>query len=125
MKTDPAAFYWYYEGELCGMFLLQVDGFLWWVGWGWGGGWGWGEIKRVENGVIAQIRNHFQVREQCDTIFRCIELDTVQNKHGATLQQNDNCKSLKSINVNAVRGFNKYMECNDEEKEGLWNLMGQ
>lgn len=28
VKTDPAAFYWYYEGELCGMFLMLVD-FLW------------------------------------------------------------------------------------------------
>ena len=29
VKTDPTAFYWYYEGVLCGMFLMHVDFFLW------------------------------------------------------------------------------------------------
>lgn len=29
VKTDPAAFYWYYEGDLCDVFLMHVDDFLW------------------------------------------------------------------------------------------------
>ncbi|KAK4298329.1 hypothetical protein Pmani_029324 [Petrolisthes manimaculis] len=42
VKTDPAAFYWYDDGELCGMFLMHVDDFLW------------GGTKRFENVVIAK-----------------------------------------------------------------------
>ena len=113
VKTDPAAFYWYLEGMLCGMFLLHVDDFLW------------GGTKIFEDVVIAKIRNHFQVREQCNNIFRYIGLDIVQNEHGVTLNQNEYCKSLKSINVSAVRGLDKNVECNEEEKESLRSLVGQ
>lgn len=113
VKTDPAAFYWYHEGELCGMFLMHVDDFLW------------GGTKRFENVVIAQVRNSFQVREQSKTIFRYIGLDIVQNEHGVTLHQNEYCKSLESINVSAVRGLNKNVKCNEKEKESFRSLVGQ
>lgn len=113
VKTDPAAFYWYHDGELCGMFLMHVDDFLW------------GGTKRFENVVIAQIRNHFQVKEQCKNIFRYIGLNIVQNEQGVTVDQNEYCKSLKSINVSAGRGLHKNMECNEEEKECFRSLVGQ
>lgn len=113
VKTDPAAFYWYHDGELCGMFLMHVDDFLW------------GGTKRFENVVIAQIRNHFQVKEQCKNIFRYIGLNIVQNEQGVTVDQNEYCKSLKSINVSAGRGIHKNMECNEEEKECFRSLVGQ
>jgi len=113
VKTDPAAFYWYYEGELCGMFLMHVDDFLW------------GGTERFENVVITQIRNNFQVREQSNTTFKYIGLDIVQNEYGVTLHQKEYCKSLESIKVSAVRGLNKNMECNVEEKESFRSLVGQ
>lgn len=113
VKTDPAAFYWYHEGELCGMFLMHVDDFLW------------GGTKRFENVVIAQIRNNFQVREQSNNVFRYIGLDIVQNEYGVTLHQNKYCKSLESINVNAERGLDKKAICNKEEKDSFRSLVGQ
>ena len=67
VKTDPAAFYWHYEGELCGMFLMHVDDFLW------------GGTERFENTVIDQIRKHFQIREQNYMVFRYIGINIVQN----------------------------------------------
>ena len=57
VKTDPAAFYWYAEGELCGIVQMHVDDFLW------------GGMERFETFVIAQIRNKFQVRNQSNYTF--------------------------------------------------------
>ncbi|XP_064093862.1 uncharacterized protein LOC135206376 [Macrobrachium nipponense] len=95
------------------MFLMHVDDFLW------------GGIKKFESVVIAQIRNHFQVREQSNAIFRYIGLDIVQNKHGVTLNQNEYSKSLESVTLSAERGLNKNMECNEEEKVNFRSLVGQ
>ncbi|KAK4302495.1 hypothetical protein Pmani_025423 [Petrolisthes manimaculis] len=87
VKTDPAAFYWYDDGELCGMFLMHVDDFLW------------GGTKRFENVVIAKIRSQFQVKEQNKDIFKYIGLSIVQNDKGVTIHQNEYCKLLEAVNV--------------------------
>ena len=113
VKTDPAAFYWHYEGDLCGMFLMHVDDFLW------------GGTERFENVVIAKIRSHFKVSEQNDTVFRYIGMNVVQNELGVTLHQNEYCKTLGCVNVSAMRGLNKNVECNEGEKENFRSLVGQ
>ncbi|KAK4298165.1 hypothetical protein Pmani_029465 [Petrolisthes manimaculis] len=90
VKTDPAAFYWYDDGELCGMFLMHVDDFLW------------GGTKRFENVVIAKIRSQFQVKEQNKDIFKYIGLSIVQNDKGVTIHQNEYCKLLEAVNMDLV-----------------------
>ena len=113
VKTDPAAFYWYYKGELSGLFIMHVDDFLW------------GGTTTFENLVIDQVRRQFHVGSQCNTIFKYVGLDVNQNENKIMLNQNKYYNMLDPIPVSAARASCKRDDCNKTEIENLRSLVGQ
>ena len=104
LKTDPAAFYCYYNGKLSGIFLMHVDDFLW------------GGTEWFENSIVAKIRKHFKVREQNCRIFKYIGMNIEQCDNGVIIHQNEFCKTLQAIQINPLRKHNKDLICTNEEK---------
>ena len=113
VKTDPAAFYWYQDGELSGIFLMHVDDFLW------------GGTSKFEKEVIAQVRKQFHVGDQSNSAFKYIGLKFVQKENGIELNQNQYCKVVDPIPVSAARASRKLENCNKKEIDNLRSLVGQ
>ena len=113
LKTDPAAFYYYHNGKLSGIFLMHVDDFLW------------GGTEWFENTIVAKIRNHFQIREQNCNVFKYIGMSIEQYENGVIVHQNEYCKTLQAIQINPSRINNKDLICTVEEKEKYRSLVGQ
>ena len=113
VKTDPAAFYWFYKGDLCGIFLMHVDDFLW------------GGTSKFEDIVIHQVRKTFFVGDQSNNAFKYVGLEVMQNGDGIMINQNKYCKSLDPIHVSAMRASRKGEDCNKPEIDNLRSLVGQ
>ena len=113
IKTDPAAFYYYHNGILSGIFLMHVDDFLW------------GGTEWFENCIVAKVRNHFKVVEQNGNVFKYIGMNIEQQKNGVIVHQNEFCKTLEAIQINPDRIKNKDLVCTNEEIEMFRKLVGQ
>ena len=111
--TDPAAFYWYHNGKLSGIFLMHVDDFLW------------GGNARFETNIVSKLRNHFKVRDQNCNIFKYIGMNIQQGDSEIIIHQNEFCKSLQPIEIVKGRRMDREMLCNDVEKEQFRSLVGQ
>ena len=113
LKTDPAAFYWYHDGKLSGIFLMHVDDFLW------------GGNAEFEINIVSKLRNHFKVREQNCDIFKYIGMNIQQGDSEIIIHQNEFCKTLQPIEIVKERRRDREMLCNDLEKEQFRSLIGQ
>ena len=103
LKTDPAAFYWYHNGQLEGVFLMHVDDYLW------------GGSNNFVNLVISKLCSKFMVGQQSTEIFKYIGLEIKQDKKGITLSQNEYLKSVQPIQISAGRANQKANPCNEDE----------
>lgn len=113
LKTDPASFYWYNDGELSGVFIMHVDDYFY------------GGTQAFENLVVANVKKEFQVGQQADGAFKYIGLEVSQNKEGITLSQNEYLKSVQPIPLSAGRASQKNEDCNSGEMKSLRSMVGQ
>ena len=113
LKTDPAAFYYYHNDELVGIFLMHVDDFIW-------GGTTW-----FENNIISNVKNQFKIREQNCDVFRYIGMSIEQCKNGVKINQNEYCNTLKPIKLHPNRTKDKFAVCTVEENDDFRSLVGQ
>ena len=113
LKTDPAAFYWYHDGQLEGVFLMHVDDYLW------------GGSNNFVNLVISKLCSKFMVGQQSTEIFKYIGLEIKQDKKGITLSQNEYLKSVQPIQISAGRANQKANPCNEDEIKKYRSLVGQ
>lgn len=67
VKTEPAAFSLYHDGEFCGMFLMHVDDFLQ------------GRTKRFENMVTAQILFRHSELYRMNMVSHFIKMSTANS----------------------------------------------
>ena len=113
LKTDPAGFYWYYNGQLEGVFLMHVDDYLW------------GGSANFVNLVISKLSKEFMIGQQSSEIFKYIGLEINQNDKGITLSQNEYVKSVQPIQISAGRANQKSVPCNEIEMKKFRSLVGQ
>ena len=113
LKTDPAGFYWYHEGQLEGVFLMHVDDYLW------------GGSNNFVNFVISKLCSNFMVGQQSREIFKYIGLEVKQDKKCITLSQNEYLKSVQPIHISAGRANQKADPCNEDEIKKFRSLVGQ
>lgn len=113
LKTDPAGFYWYYEGQLEGVFLMHVDDYLW------------GGSNNFVNLVISKLCSKFMIGQQSSEVFKYIGLEIKQDKKGITLSQNEYMKTVQPIQISAGRANQKADPCNEPEIKKFRSLVGQ
>ena len=113
LKTDPAGFYWYHNGQLEGVFLMHVDDYLW------------GGTINFANKVISKLCTEFMVGQQSSEIFKYIGLEVKQDEKGITLSQNEYLKSIQPIQISPGRANQKADPCNEDEIKKYRSLVGQ
>ena len=113
LKTDPAGFYWYFNGNLEGIFLMHVDDYFW------------GGTSNFENKVISKLCNTFMVGQQSNEMFKYIGLEINKNDKGITLSQNEYMNSVEGIKISAGRANQKKSPCTETEIKGFRSLVGQ
>ena len=111
LKTDPAGFYWYYGGELCGLFLMHIDDFLW------------GGTKIFEQHVINHLKEKFDIGNQSSGTFVYIGLELDQNEQGITLKQDKYLGHINPIELHTGRCKDDF--ANQHECDELRSLIGQ
>ena len=113
LKTDPAAFYYYSNNELVGIFLMHVDDFIW-------GGTTW-----FENSIVGKVRDKFKIKEQNCNVFRYIGMSIEQCKDGVNIHQNDYYNTLQPIKLHPKRIKDKHEGCTVQENDDYRSLVGQ
>lgn len=113
LQVDPSMFQWYFQGSLCGIFLMHVDDFIW------------GGTHDFEESVIKEILKTFDIGRQANTMFKYIGLGIKQDEAGISLSQNVYLDSVNTIPISYGRSVLKDDILNDDETRMLRSVIGQ
>lgn len=113
LQVDSSMFYWYYEGELAGLFVMHVDDFIW------------GGTEEFVSNVINKIKENFELGNQENSMFKYIGLDITQFESSITLSQNMYLESVNTIPLASARSNNKDDPLTCDEIHEYRSLVGQ
>ena len=106
-------FRWYNQGHLEGLFIMQVDDFLY------------SGTENFKKTIINKIQEKFKVGKHMEGNFKYVGFDIIQTEEGIISEQNNYINSIQPIPISPKRKSEKYAELNQEEISELRAVIGQ